>query len=160
MDHGFVFINLSSILDHMKKIIIAISTVSFLLTACTGPEQKKETPGTIPSADVPKDTEQSPDEFSGTYSYIHERTGKENFIMVRRTVAGYEIKSGAQPYLPATQEDNRLVVTSDPGTQADHNGSMVVNIPSTLIFSREREQYKAFIAIPDMDTIRIDLKKR
>ena len=144
----------------MKKIIIAISTASFLWTACTGPEQEKEASGTIHAADVPNAPEQSPDEFSGTYSYIHERTGKENFIMVRKTASGYEIKSGAQPYLPAKQEDNNLVVTSDPGTRADNDGSMVVNIPSTLIFSREGEQYKALIAIPDMDTIRIDLKKR
>mgnify|MGYP003597558609 CR=1 FL=1 len=132
----------------------------FGLAACTGPEPKKETPGTIPSAGVPHGTEQALDEFSGTYSYIHERSGKENLIMVRKTASGYEIKSGAQPYLPAVQEGNKLIAASGPGTNADNSGAIVVNIPSTLIFSREDKQYKALIAIPDMDTIRIDLKKR
>lgn len=144
----------------MKKVIIVISIITFLFAACNEPGLKKEIPATIPSTDAPNDTKQPQDEFSGTYSYIHERTGKENFIMVRKAASGYEIKSGAQPYLPAVQEDHKLVVTSGPGSNADNNGSMVVNIPSTLIFSWENGQYKALIAIPDMDTIRIDLKKR
>lgn len=100
-----------------------------------------------------------PDEFSGTYSYIHHKSGKENLIFVRKTQYAYEIRLGEEPFKTALNKENRLILKDDGGAE-ERQGGVVLKLPSVLVIEKSGEQHKGFIAVENMDTIFLDLKKK